>query len=122
MIRESTENYLETILVLSQRLAAVRSIDISNELGYSKPTISITMKNLREMGYVLVDDNGYITLTDSGRAIAEQIYERHTILTRMLMALGVSRETAVADACKIEHDLSQETFDRIKDHLERMEK
>ena len=122
MIRESTENYLETILVLSQRLAAVRSIDISNELGYSKPTISITMKNLREMGYVLVDDNGYITLTDGGRAIAEQIYERHTILTRMLMALGVSRETAVADACKIEHDLSQETFDRIKDHLERMEK
>ena len=119
MIRESTENYLETIHILSQRLDRVRSIDVCNELGYSKPTISVVMKQFREKGYIEMDSSGYITLTPSGLEIAQHTYERHLVLTEALVALGVSRETAQADACKIEHDISQETFDCVKRFLRR---
>jgi len=119
MIRESTENYLETIYILSQRMKDVRSIDVCNELGYSKPTISVAMKQFRESGYIEMDASGYITLTETGLAIARGTFERHQVLSRLLMALGVSEETALADACKIEHDISQETFDCLKNQLHR---
>lgn len=115
-IHESAEDYLETILILRERLGQVRSIDIVNEMGYSKPSVSIAMKRLRENGYIDVDAEGFITLKPSGQRIAQRIYNRHDLLTRFLVALGVSRETATADACKIEHDLSDETFEKIKAH------
>jgi len=117
MIRESTENYLETIYILSQRMKEVRSIDVCNELGYSKPTISVVMKQFRESGYIEMDSSGHITLTLAGLEIAQGTYERHQVISQMLMALGVSRETALTDACKIEHDISQETFECLKRHL-----
>ena len=116
-IQESAENYLETILVLGQEKPYVRSIDIANELGFSKPRVSVAMKNLRPNGYILVDENGHITLTESGRTIAETIYERHTALSDWLMKLGVDRETASADACRIEHVISAESFAAIKAHI-----
>lgn len=116
-IQQSAEDYLETILVLSRRKPMIRSIDIVNELGYSKPSVSIAMKNLRENGYISMDHEGYITLESSGREIAEKIYERHTMLTDLLVALGVSRETAVEDACRIEHVVSAESFAAIKKHV-----
>lgn len=115
-IQESAENYLETILVLKNKNGSVRSIDIANALSFSKPSISIAMKLLRENGYIHMDDCGLITLTDDGREIAERIYERHRLLTQFLVALGVSEETAAADACKIEHDISEESFTKIKEH------
>lgn len=113
-IHESAEDYLEAILILRNRRGAVRSIDIVNELGYSKPSVSIAMKNLREKAYITMSDNGYITLTESGRKRAESVLERHTILSDWLISLGVSRETAMDDACRIEHDLSEESFEAIK--------
>lgn len=116
-IQESAENYLETILVLSQRQTQVRSIDIANELAFSKPSVSIAMRNLREHGYIRTDDNGHIHLTDSGRTIAETIYERHTILSSWLMFLGIDEKTASEDACRIEHVLSPQTFQAIKEHV-----
>jgi len=122
MIRESTENYLETIYILSQRMKDVRSIDVCNELGYSKPTISVAMKQFREKKYIEMDGNGYITLTPAGLEIAVSTYERHEALTQLLMHLGVEKETALADACKIEHIISQETFQRVKDYLARQGK
>ena len=100
MYQESTENYLETIYILLQRMGTVRSIDVCNEMGYSKPTISVTMKQFREKGYVKIDSGGHITLTPSGLSIAQRIYERHVVLSELLMLLGVGRETALADACK----------------------
>ena len=115
-IHESAEDYLETILVLKERLGQVRSIDIVNELGYSKPSISVAMMRLRENNYIVMNHDGYITLTKSGLEIAQRITTRHYLLTRFLMALGVSEETAEADACKIEHDLSDETFNAIRAH------
>ena len=115
-IQESAENYLETILILRQRIGAVRSIDIVNELEFSKPSVSVAMKNLRENGYIEMDIEGYITLTDKGRAIAETIYERHTLISRWLITLGVNPKTAVEDACRIEHVISRESFDAIKRH------
>ena len=115
-IQESAENYLETILILHQRSGAVRSIDIANELEFSKPSVSVAMKNLRENGYIEMDTEGYITLTDKGRAIAETIYERHTLISRWLITLGVNPKTAVEDACRIEHVISRESFDAIKRH------
>ena len=117
-IQESAENYLETILVLHNRLPQVRSIDIVNELGYSKPSISVAMKNLREKGLILMDRDGHITLTDSGRQIAEMIYERHTLLTKWLTALGVEEKTAAEDACRIEHVISKESFEMLKKHIQ----
>lgn len=116
-IQESAENYLETILVLSQRKPHVRSIDIAVEMSFSKPSVSIAMRNLREHGYIRTDENGHIHLTDSGRKIAETIYERHILLMKWLVLLGVDEKTATEDACRIEHDLSPESFQAIKDYV-----
>ena len=113
-IRESAENYLETILMIKNRKGAVRSIDIANDLGFSKPSVSVAMKNLRNNGYMEVDENGYITLLESGREIAEKMYERHTTLSEWLISLGVDEKTAVDDACRIEHIISAESFEAIK--------
>lgn len=118
-IQESAENYLETILVLYRRTGAVRSIDIVNELDFSKPSVSVAMKNLRENGYITVDAGGFITLLPAGQEIAERIYERHTLLTNWLTALGVSPETAAEDACRMEHVISSESFEAIKRHAQR---
>lgn len=113
-VNESAENYLETILMLSQKLPVVRSVDIANELGYKKSSVSIAMKNLREKGHILVSDAGFITLTQSGQDIAEMIYERHKFLSSWLVSLGVNASIAVEDACKIEHIISKESFEAIK--------
>lgn len=114
---ESVEDYLETILVLSKQLPVVRSIDIVNELEYSKPSVSVAMKNLRGKGYITVSSEGYIVLTEEGKKLASDTYERHTLISQWLVELGVSPETASADACRIEHDLSQESFDALKRHI-----
>lgn len=116
--QESTENYLETIFILSKRLGSVKSIDIVRELNFSKPSISIAMKKLRTEGYINMDDSGYITLTPKGLEIAESIYERHITLSKMLMLLGVDEKIAKEDACRIEHIISNESFEKIKLHLE----
>lgn len=116
-IQESAENYLETILVLSQRQSYVRSIDIANELSFSKPSVSVAMKNLRLNDLILVSEEGHISLTPSGLAIAAKVYERHTLLSDMLIAIGVDPEIAAEDACRIEHVISQESFEALKDHL-----
>ena len=116
-IQESAENYLETILILSKKKAHVRSIDIATELNFSKPSVSIAMKNLRENGYIIMKPDGYITLTEKGRAIADPIYERHQVISKMLMMLGVSEQTATEDACRIEHVISPESFEAIKNHF-----
>jgi Mn-dependent DtxR family transcriptional regulator len=116
-IQESAENYLETILVLGKRKGMVRSIDIANELNFSKPSVSVAMKNLRENGYIVVSPEGYISLLPAGQEIAEKIYERHTLLTDWLTNLGVSPETAAEDACRIEHVISSESFSAIKSHV-----
>ncbi|MEG1846894.1 MAG: metal-dependent transcriptional regulator [Lachnospiraceae bacterium] len=115
--QESKEDYLETILILKNRISRVRSIDIVNEMGFTKPSVSVGMKNLREGGFITMDKEGYIALTTEGLQVAECVYERHTILTKALIYLGVSEEIAKADACRIEHDISVETFDRIKQHF-----
>ena len=117
-IHESEENYLETILVLSLKGSHVRSIDIVNELEYSKPSVSVAMKNLRSKGYIVKDDDGYITLTDKGQKIADTIYERHVVITDWLIFLGVDKKTAVKDACKMEHALSEKSFSAIKKYTE----
>ena len=114
---ESVEDYLETILILSKRLPYVRSIDIANELSYSKPSISVAMKNLRVNDYITVSEEGYINLTESGKELAKLILDRHTTLSNMLICLGVDKETAIADACKMEHDISPESFNAIKNHF-----
>lgn len=119
-INESAENYLETILMLSKKLPVVRSVDIATELGFKKSSVSIAMKNLREKEHIIVNDSGYIYLTDSGRSIAEEIYERHELLTSWLTALGVDPEVAAEDACKIEHVISRESFEAIKNHAKVM--
>ena len=116
-LQESGEMYLETILTLSKQMPNVRSIDISEHMGYSKPSVSRAVGLLKNGGYITVDGDGLITLTDSGLEIAQKIYERHTVLTQLLIRLGVSPETAAADACKIEHAVSDETFDAIKNHV-----
>ncbi len=117
-IQESAENYLESILKLSLQKGQVRSIDIVNELHFTKPSISYAMKRLRENGYILMDSAGHITLTDEGCAIAERVYNRHKVLSTYLMALGVEESIARADACRIEHVISQESFNCIKKHAE----
>lgn len=120
--QESIEDYLETILVLTNRLGIVRSIDIVNDMGFTKPSVSVAMKNLREKSFITMDSNGYITLTDEGQKIAECVYERHTLLTEALIAIGVPEEIAKEDACRIEHDISPETFEKIKNHVEKHRK
>ena len=114
---ESLEDYLETILMLQKSRGQVRSIDIANEMHFTKPSVSVAMKNLREKQYITMDSNGYITLTEAGRQRAEDVLERHNILADLLMRIGVSKETALADACKVEHDLSEESFEAIKQAL-----
>lgn len=111
---ESQEDYLETILLLQKRLGQVRSIDIANEMNFTKPSVSVAMKNLRGKAYITMSESGYITLTESGRKKAESVLERHTILSDWLIGLGVSRQTALEDACRVEHDLSEESFEAIK--------
>lgn len=116
---KSTENYLETILILSNRNGCVRSIDIARELSFSKPSVSVAMKSLREKNYITTDQDGKITLTDSGSKIAEDIYERHQVIAAALMELGVDEATAYDDSCKIKHSISDTSFSKIKDHLEK---
>ncbi|MEG2501274.1 MAG: metal-dependent transcriptional regulator [Oscillospiraceae bacterium] len=116
---ESAEDYLETILILRDRLGTVRSIDIVNEMNFTKPSVSIGMKNLREKGCITMDTDGYITLTAQGETIAKCVYERHLVLTKALVAIGVPPEIAKEDACRVEHDISPETFDKIKELLEK---
>ena len=116
-IQESAENYLETILMLGHTKPYVCYLDIANELDFSKPSVSVAMKNLRQNGYIQVDGNGYITLTDAGRKIAETMYERHTMLSSWLVYLGVDQKTAVEDACRMEHVLSADSFEAIKRHI-----
>lgn len=118
-ILESKENYLETILILRNRSGSVRSVDIAAEMGFSKPSVSVAMKNLRAEGCIVVDDNGFITLTERGLKIAERVYERHTVFLDWLTSLGVPEEIACEDACRMEHDISVESFEAIKAFLER---
>ena len=114
---ESLEDYLETILSLQNKHGQVRSIDIANEMNFSKPSVSVAMKNLREKNYITMAADGYITLTESGKMRAESVMERHTLLSDWLISIGVSKETALADACKVEHDLSEESFEAIKKEI-----
>lgn len=116
-ILESKENYLETILILQNRRGEVRSVDIAAEMDFSKPSVSVAMKNLRNEGCILVDENGRITLTKEGKEIAERVYERHLLFTEWLISMGISEETAAEDACRMEHCLSEESFAAIKNYI-----
>ena len=118
-IQESGEMYLETIHVLSKKNGQVRSIDISEHMGYSKPSVSRAVGLLKTGGYILVDKEGFITLTEKGLSVAEKIYERHTVLSKMLIALGVSQQVAAEDACRLEHAMSDESFEAIKKHFQK---
>mgnify|MGYP002509091213 CR=1 FL=1 len=115
-LHESGENYLETILVLEKKNGYVRSIDIANEMNFSKPSVSVAMKNLRNKNHISIDNYGFITLTPSGREIATAVYERHTVLSNWLISMGVAPEVAAEDACKMEHAISDESFEAIKRH------
>lgn len=116
----SGENYLETILILSKKLPVVRSVDIATELDYKKPSVSVAMKKLRTSGYITVSPEGYIRLTDSGKEIAEKIYERHTLISSWLEQLGVNPKIAAEDACQMEHIISSESFEAIKNHIKKI--
>lgn len=118
-IKESAENYLEAILILKKKNGYVRSIDIANILEVSKPSVSVAMKAFREEGYITVDENGGIDLTQSGMEIAIRVYEKHEIIAKALIAIGVSEDVAYEDSCKIEHDISNETFEKLKEFLEK---
>ena len=121
-LHSSGEMYLETIYVLQGKLGAVRALDISEKIGFSKPSVSRALKKLIADGYIEVDSRGYTTLTDSGRTIAQKIFERHNVLTKMLMLLGVDEKTAADDACKIEHNISDKSFEAIKLHMKTYQK
>ncbi len=114
---ESGENYLETILVLREKGVSVRSVDIANEMGFSKPSVSRAVKNLKDGGFISVDDNGFIFLTEIGEETARKIYERHEIISAWLIDIGVDEKTALEDACRIEHDISVVTFEKLKQHI-----
>lgn len=118
-ILESKENYLETILILQNRRGDVRSVDIAAEMDFSKPSVSVAMKNLRNEGCIVVDENGRITLTKEGKEIAERVYERHLLFTEWLISMGISEETAAEDACRMEHCLSEESFAAIKNYIKK---
>lgn len=120
-LQESGEMYLETILILSRKIGCVRSIDVSEYMNFSKPSVSRAIGLLKEGGYITVDGGGYITLTDAGEEIAGKIYERHNVLTEFLKKIGVDGETAAADACKIEHNICDKTFDALKKHIKALE-
>lgn len=115
-ITEAVENYLETILIISKTQPDVHAIDICSYLGYSRPTVSIILKKMKDDNLVIVDDDNHITLTDTGKNIAEHVYERHNVISELLVLLGVDKETALSDACKIEHDLSDKSFIALKEH------
>ena len=117
IIKESAENYLEAILMLKKKKGYVRSVDVANHLNFTKPSVSVAMKSFREEGYIIMDENGLLSLTDKGMAIAQKVYERHEIITKALIALGVDEETACEDSCKIEHDISGTTFTKVKEYL-----
>ena len=119
IIKESGENYLEAILVLKNKKGNVRSIDIAHELMVSKPSVSVAMKHFRENGYIEVSSEGSISLTEKGQAVATRVYERHQIITKALMSIGVDEITAIEDACKIEHDISEKTFEKLKEYIEK---
>lgn len=119
IIKESAENYLEAILMIKKKKGNVRSIDIAHQLNFTKPSVSVAMKAFREEEYITMDSDGSINLTEKGRKIAEGIYERHEIIAKALIALGVSEKTAYEDSCKVEHDISDETFEKLKEHLKR---
>lgn len=121
-MHESGEMYLETILILGQRKNLVRAVDVATEMQLSKPSVSRALVKLKNDACIIVDENGHIAFTEKGRAIAEKIYERHQVLTEILMAIGVDREIAAKDACKMEHDISDETFDAMKKHLKKRQK
>lgn len=116
-IKESAENYLEAILMLKDKNNYVRSVDIATELGFSKASVSVAMKSFRTEGYIIIDEDGQIELTEKGLMIASKVRERHNVIASALIALGVSEETAYADSCKIEHDISEESFEKIKQFL-----
>ena len=116
-VNESAENYLETILVLSHQKPVVRAVDIAEELDFKKSSVSVAMKNLRNRDLIVMSDNGHISLTPEGQAMAETVYERHSLLSGWLIELGVDREIATADACKMEHDISPESFEALKQHI-----
>ena len=118
-IHQSAEDYLETILILRERKGSVRSIDVAGELGFSKASVSVAMKKLRETGYVLMDEDGLLSLTESGQRVASRIYARHRLLTEFFVRLGVDEKVAAADACRIEHDISEETFAKLLEHARR---
>ena len=118
-IKESAENYLEAILMIKKEKGNVRSIDVANHLNFTKPSVSVAMKSFREEGYVTMDNDGSINLTQKGMEIAEKVYERHEVIAKALIALRIDEEVAYEDSCKIEHDISQQTFDKIKEHLKK---
>ena len=118
-IYESAEDYLERILILQERNKEVRSIDIAHDMGFSKPSISVAMKKLKEAGLIKIDADGFITLTKEGHVIADKVYERHCVLKKVLVNIGVSQEQAEKDACKVEHVISEETFEAIKAHIKK---
>jgi Mn-dependent DtxR family transcriptional regulator len=120
-LSESVEDYLETILMLSKEGKAVRSIDIANELQFSKPSVSVAMKNLRESDYIVIADNGHITLTKSGEEVAQRVYERHKLISDWLIFLGVDEKTALRDACKMEHGISEVSYLALKKHIEELQ-
>lgn len=119
-VTEAVENYLETILILSKKQPDVHAIDICSYLGYSRPTVSIVLKKMKDTGLVTVDADNHITLTDKGKSVAEHVYERHTVLSEFFMLLGVKRDTAIDDACKVEHDISEETFIALREHCRKL--
>ena len=116
-IKESAENYLEAILMIKKKNGYVRSIDVANELGVTKPSVSVAMRNFREEGYIIVDEGGGISLTDKGLEIAERVFERHGVIAQALILIGVDEKTALEDSCKIEHDISQQTFEKLKEYI-----
>lgn len=121
-IKESAENYLETILIIKKQQGYVRSIDIARELSFSKPSVSIAMKSLKNNGYIDIDEKGAISLTTEGRIIAESVYERHELIASLLISIGVSKEVAYEDSCKIEHVISSETFSKLKEYINKQKK
>ena len=119
IIKESAENYLESILMIKKEKGFARSIDVANDLGFSKPSVSVAMKNFREEGYIVIDDEGHISLTEKGLEIAERVYERHQVIANALILIGVDEKTAYEDSCKIEHDISEQTFEKLKEYIKK---
>ncbi len=120
IIKESAENYLEAILMIKKEKGTARSIDVAHKLGFAKPSVSVAMKSFREEGYITIDTDGGISLTEKGLKIASKVYERHEVIARALIALGVDEKTAYEDSCKIEHDVSDQTFEKLKEHLRKV--